>query len=168
MGYKVVAIDTRTAPLSLMSTLPKHLQPNLVINASDGVERALASINATFISSTVPVLRATGVDASIVSTGALPAFKFATEITEKHGTLVAVGQPNDPIPFHWSAFISRDLTIIPGCLGQPKIMTEMLETVVAHGIHVEKRIYGLEDVETLVHDYHDPGMKGKLVFKIED
>jgi hypothetical protein len=47
-------------------------------------------------------------------------------------------------------------------------MTEMLETVVAHGIHVEKRIYGLEDVETLVHDYYDLGMKGKLVFKIED
>ncbi|KAL6412652.1 hypothetical protein AUP68_03857 [Ilyonectria robusta] len=168
MGYKVVAIDTRDEPLALMSTLPPRLQPDLVLNAKSGVPAALEAISTAFSSSTVPSLRATGVDFALVSTDALPAFAFATDIIEKHGTLVVVGQPEKPIPLPYSVFISTDLVVIAGCLGQPSTNSEMLATVQREGIHVERRAYELSDVEKLIKDYHDPGMKGKLIFKIED
>lgn len=168
MGYKVVAIDTRDEPLALMSTLPTRLQPDLVLNAKSGVPAALEAISMAFSSSTVPSLRATGVDFALVSTDALPAFAFATDIIEKHGTLVVVGQPEKPIPLPYSVFISTDLVVIAGCLGQPSTNSEMLATVQREGIHVERRAYELSNVEKLIKDYHDPGMKGKLIFKIED
>ncbi|KAH6971639.1 chaperonin 10-like protein [Ilyonectria sp. MPI-CAGE-AT-0026] len=168
MGYKVVAIDTRDEPLALMSTLPPRLQPDLVLNAKSGVPAALEAISTAFSSSTVPSLRATGVDFALVSTDALPAFAFATDIIEKHGTLVVVGQPEKPIPMPYSVFISTDLVVIAGCLGQPSTNSEMLATVQREGIHVERRAYELSDVGKLIKDYHDPGMKGKLIFKIED
>lgn len=161
MGYKCVAVETRDAPIALAKTLPSHLQADLVINPKDGAPAALAAIKECFSG-------AEGVAAAVVATDALPAFDFSTKIIQKHGVLVVVGQPDDPIPFHYSVFVSQDIKIVPGCLGQKDVVQDMVNMVNAQGVHVEIKTYGLEEVDRLTHDYHDPNMKGKLVVKVAD
>lgn len=162
MGYRVVAVDTRPPPLELVSGLPERFKPDLLLNPlEDDAETALEKIAATFPD-------ATGVDAALVATDAVAAFTWSKGIIAKHGMMVFIGQPHDTVPFHYSDFISQDLTIRAGCLGQASVVQEMVDMVQKEGIEVHKTIYRLEEIEKLVKDYHSPEMKGKLVISLED
>ncbi|KAH8650536.1 chaperonin 10-like protein [Tricladium varicosporioides] len=159
MGYKTIAIDTRSEPLDLVSSFEPRFRPDLILNPSQGVEHALSAIQSRFPN-------ATGVAAAIVSTDSLPAFTYATDLLSTHGTLVVVGQPKQPLKFHWSVFVSRDISIVPGGLGQPDIVREMVDMVAREGIRSEVKVYSLEDINELVKDFHRGDMKGKLVVKV--
>jgi D-arabinose 1-dehydrogenase-like Zn-dependent alcohol dehydrogenase len=106
-GYKIIGVDTRQSALDHIGALPTELAPDLTINPLDGVESALRRIAGSFGG-------ATGVGATIVATDALPAFAFATRILAKHGTMVVVGLPKEPIPFHYADIIFRDMQITSG------------------------------------------------------
>lgn len=161
MGYKCVAVDTRDPPLQLVPSLPEKFASDLILNPTkDRPEDALEKIANAFPG-------ATGVEAAIVSTDAILAFKNSTGLIQKHGTLAVVGQPKEDIPFHYSVFVSGDLTIVPRRLEQPVVVGEMLNVVQTVGIHVEGKVYGLTEIDQLMKDYRDPGMKGKLVIKID-
>ncbi|KAG9098406.1 hypothetical protein FRC06_006433 [Ceratobasidium sp. 370] len=160
LGYKVVAVDTRQSALDHVRTLPPGLAPDLVINPLDGVGPALQSISSAFDG-------APGVGAAIVATDALPAYAFATRIMAKHGTMVVVGLPKDPIPFDHRDIIFRDMHITSGTPCQKARLQEMIDLTVSAKIQVDTKVYaGLESLPELVKDYHDPNIKGKLVVKI--
>jgi alcohol dehydrogenase, propanol-preferring len=161
MGYKCVAVDTRQPPIDLVMSLSPRFQPDLILNPlKDSVGIALSKIASTFPG-------AAGVAAALTATDALPAFEYSKSIIEKHGTLVFIGQPKEPVSFHYSSFISGDLTIRAGCLGQASVVQEMVDLVQKEGIEVHKQVYGLEDTERLMRDYHEPGMKGKLIVRVD-
>ncbi|KAG8696590.1 hypothetical protein FRC08_007055 [Ceratobasidium sp. 394] len=160
LGYKVVAIDTRQSALDHLKTLPLGLAPDLAINPLGGVEPALQSISSAFDG-------ASGVGAAIVATDALPAYAFATRIMVKHGTMVVVGLPKDPIPFDHRDIIFRDMQITSGTPCQKARLQEMIDLTVSAKIRVDVKVYaGLESLPELVKDYHDPNIEGKLVVKI--
>ncbi|KAG8810997.1 hypothetical protein FRC17_002668 [Serendipita sp. 399] len=104
----------------------------------------------------------------MVCTDSVEGYRFATSILAKHGILAAVGQPKEDIPFHWSTFVSQDITIVPGGLGRNELVQEMLELVQAIKIHVEvKEFYlGSTVFEELMNEYQSDGMKGKVVIRI--
>ncbi|KAH8588694.1 chaperonin 10-like protein [Bisporella sp. PMI_857] len=158
MGYKCVAIDTRQDPLDLVAS--SNWPPDLLINPKDGVDNAIEKIKNTFH-------KHAGIDTAIVCTDAIPAFKYTTDILEKHGTLIAVGQPKDPIPFHWSVFVAKDITVLPGGLGDKKVLQEMMELVMEKNIRAQTRLYPLDQIARLVDDFHDARMKGKLLLQVE-
>jgi propanol-preferring alcohol dehydrogenase len=161
MGYHVVAVDTRARPLELVGGLPKRFKPDLLLNPlEDDKETALRNIADTFPD-------ATGVDATLVAMDAVAAFAWSKGIIAKHRTMVFIGQPHDDVPFHDSDFVSQDLTIRAGCLGQASVVQEMVDMVQKEGIEVHKTVYRLEEVEKLMSDNHSPGIKGKLVLEIE-
>ena len=83
-----------------------------------------------------------------MATDAVPAFEWSKSITEKHGTLVSIGQPKEKVPFHCLDFIAQDLAIVAGCLDQPAVIPKM----VCRPAEIGKRM-----------DDHKPEMKGKLV-----
>lgn len=159
MGYKCVAIDIRPDPISLVSTLEPHLRPDLVLDATAGAEHALSKILKAFPGST-------GVDAAIVSADTSEAFKFSTDILAKHGVLVVVGQSKEPIKFDWRVFVTQDISIVAGGLGQPDMMEEMMNLVVNEKIHSTLKVYMLDDLTKLVRDFHDPHRKGKFIVKV--
>lgn len=159
MGYKTIAIDTWPEPLALVSSFDPRFRPDLTLNAQEGVKHALSTIRSHFPN-------ATGVAAAIVSTDSSSAFEYATDILAKHGVLVVVGQPKQPLKFHWSVFVSRDISIVPGGLGQPDVAREMVEVVVREGIKSEVKVYSLEDINGLVNDFHLTNMKGKFVIRV--
>ncbi|CAE6481004.1 unnamed protein product [Rhizoctonia solani] len=160
MGYRVVAVETRQPPTELLLSLPPHLAPDLIINPRDGIESALASISSSFDS-------APGVAAAIVSTDPLEAFSFATCIMAKQATMVVVGQPRDPIPFSCNDIIFKDMIIVAGMPSLKPRLKEMVDLVVSAGVQVEVRSYPFEKVAELIKDYHDPGLKGRLVLMVE-
>lgn len=85
----------------------------------------------------------------------------------KQATMVVVGQPKDPILFSCNDIIFKDMTIIAGVPSLKPRLKEMVDLVVSAGIKVEVKTYLLEKVEDLIRDYHDPGLKGRLVLTIE-
>ncbi|CAE6522474.1 unnamed protein product [Rhizoctonia solani] len=160
MGYKVVAIETRQPPTELLLSLPPDLAPDLIVNPGDGIEKALVSISSSFGG-------APGVATAIVSTDSLEAFSFATRIMAKQATMVVVGQPKDPIPFSCNDIIFKDMTIVAGMPSLKPRLKEMMDLVVSAGVKVEVKSYPFDKVADLVNDYHDPGLKGRLVLMVE-
>ncbi|GAB1524128.1 hypothetical protein RhiTH_007280 [Rhizoctonia solani] len=160
LGYKAVAIDTWQSILDYMNTLPNGLAPDLAINPQEGAEAALEKISTRFEG-------AKGVSAAIVATDPLPAYDFATKILAKHGVMVVVGLPKEPIPFCYSDIIFRDISITSGTPFPKPLLQEMVQLTVEANIQVNVKVYeGLERVSDLVQDYHDLDIKGKLVVKI--
>jgi len=135
------------------------LRPDLVLDAKNGHEDATARIQSSFDSRAI--------DAAIVCTDALPAFEFSTNILKKHGKLVVVGQPKEPIPFHWSVFVAKDITIVPGGVGVKPVMEEMMDLIIKEGIRAKYKMYKLGDIGKLVEEFHDPAMCGKFILEIE-
>lgn len=158
MGYRCVGIDTRPESIALVESFQSKFRPDLVLDAKNGHEDATARIRSAF--------EGRDLDAAIVCTDALPAFEFSTNILKKHGKLVVVGQPKNPIPFHWSVFIAKAVTIAPGGVGEKAVMEEMMDLVVKAGIRAKYKIYRLKDIDKLMEDFHDPDMCGKLILKI--
>ncbi|CEL63725.1 hypothetical protein RSOLAG1IB_05487 [Rhizoctonia solani AG-1 IB] len=160
MGYRVVAVETRHPPTELLLSLPSHLAPDLIINPKEGLDRALTSITSSFKG-------ALGVAAAIVATDPLEAFSFATHIMAKQATIVVVGQPTDPIPFSCNDIIFKDMTIVAGMPSLKPRLKEMVDLVASAGIRVEVKSYSFEKIAELIKDYHDPGLKGRLVLKMD-
>ncbi|KAF8587918.1 GroES-like protein [Ramaria rubella] len=152
MGLRVVAVDVRQAPLDLAKGL-KH-PPDYVIDATKGIDNAIKELGGE------------GVDASIIAADANAAFEFGLDLTRKHGTFVAIGLSPEPMLVHYNHLIFRNLTLKGAQLGSPELTKEMVDLVVANDIEVKTRTYLLEDIETLLQDYHKKSRAGKLVMRV--
>ncbi|KAF8577532.1 GroES-like protein [Ramaria rubella] len=152
MGLRVVSVDSRQAPLDLVKSL--KYAPDYAIDAMKGVDFALQEIGGE------------GVDATLMATDAIPAHEYGLMLTRKHGTFVVIGQPFDPIPIHYNHLIFRNLTIKGSLLSDAQMAKEMVDLVAEKGIEVKTRSYPLEEIETLVREYHAENHCGKLVLRI--
>lgn len=90
LGLRLVGIDVKADALELARGL--KFAPDLVIDAKKPSSDAVRAIKDKFGEGV------TGVDAAIIATDAIPSYQFGTDILRKHGTLIVVGQPSDPIP----------------------------------------------------------------------
>ncbi|KAF8589806.1 GroES-like protein [Ramaria rubella] len=152
MGLRVVSVDVRQAPLDLVKSL--KYAPDFALDATKGVEFALKKIGEG------------GVDATIMATDAISAHEYGLMLTKKHGIFVVIGQPFEPIPIHYNHLIFRNLTIKGSVLSDAQTAKEMVDLVSEKGIEVRTRSYPLEEVETLMQDYHKEGHAGKLVMRV--
>ena len=108
-----------------------------------------------------------GLDAVIVATDSIPAFTYAADILKKHGTLVVVGQPSDPVPVTFHQLIFRDIKVIGSLLSDAKEAQEMVDIIADKKIEITVREYKLDDVNQMVDDQHKPEMKGRSVVVME-
>ncbi|CAF0942207.1 unnamed protein product [Adineta steineri] len=163
MGLKVVAIDNRQEALDVVQKL-KHT-PDLIIDSSKiNEENAIEQIK-TLQSSTKDVY--TGVDATIIMAEPVKAYTYALNITRKHGTMIAVGIPREPVPIHVVDIIIRNITIKGSLIGDVECARRMVKFVVDHGIQGEIKCYTLEEAaDNLIKDFNRPDMKGKLVVNV--
>lgn len=100
MGYKVVGIDKRQAPLDLAKKL--KYSPDLILDATQP-----ASENLKLIDQIDSSRQRSGVDATIYATDNLSAFQYAVDITRKHGTVIVLGQPEEKLPVNFYDLIFR-------------------------------------------------------------
>ncbi|EJD48150.1 GroES-like protein [Auricularia subglabra TFB-10046 SS5] len=160
MGYTVVGVDSREAPLELAKGL--KYPPALVVNSSNSAEDAVRSLAALTPEKAFP-----GCDAVIVATDAVPAFEFAMRILAKHGTLVMVGLPGTPVSITYPDIIFKDITVKGSLLSTQADFRRLLELVTRQRIDIHTKTYTLDNVAQMEHDQGDVGMKGKLVIAFE-
>ncbi|EIM85373.1 GroES-like protein [Stereum hirsutum FP-91666 SS1] len=160
MGYVVVGVDARDEPIELAKSL--KLAPHLCLDAREGVESATKAIAALNPEKPFP-----GLDACIVATDWIPSFQYGLDILTRHGTLIVVGQPAEKIPFHFSDLIFKDITVKGSLLASPENCKALIEHVALHPVEIKVKTYKLDDVTEMVHDLHQPGMKGKFVVEFE-
>ncbi|CAF3833757.1 unnamed protein product [Adineta steineri] len=95
------------------------------------------------------------------------AYTYALNITRKHGTMIAVGIPREPVPIHVVDIIIRNITIKGSLIGDVECARRMVKFVVDHGIQGEIKCYTLEEAaDNLIKDFNRPDMKGKLVVNV--
>ncbi|KIJ55713.1 hypothetical protein M422DRAFT_73449 [Sphaerobolus stellatus SS14] len=154
LGFRVVAVDNRQTPLDLAMSL--KYAPDFAINSSTtSVESALKMIGE-------------GVHGAVIAADTNSAYDFGLKLTRKHGTLVAIGLPPEAIMVHYTDLIFRNLTLKSAQLGSPELTREMVDIVAKHGIEAKTYAYPLEDVDTLIHDYHKPDRAGKSVMIVSE
>lgn len=158
LQLQVVAIDTREEPIKLAKSL--KYPPTLTLNATEtDAKDAMSHISKL----EKPNNAWPGLDAVIVATDSIPAFTYAAEVTRKHGTLVIVGQPADPVPITFHQAIFRDIRVIGSLLSDATEAQEMVDQVARHGVEVTVQEYALDQVNKMVEDSHEKNMKGRLV-----
>ncbi|EJU02552.1 zinc binding dehydrogenase [Dacryopinax primogenitus] len=154
MGLRVVAIDSRQAPLDLCATL-SHPLDKCINSSLTPVNDALAKLPFE-------------VDAAVVATDAIPAYRYALELTRKHGTVVVLGQPKEDIPVPYFQLIMRDLTIKGSVLSSPEDCQDMINMFAEHNLEVRTHVYKMEEISKLIEDTHKPEMSGKMVVRIAE
>lgn len=161
MGLKVVAVDTRAEPIRLAKSL--QYPPDLPINAKElEAKDAFKQISSVEKNTAWP-----GLDACIVATDSLPAFQYAADMTRKHGLVVVVGQPSDPVPINYNAYIFRDIRVIGSLLASVSEAQEMLNLIADNKIEITVREYKLDQINQMVSDTHKEDMKGRFVVNLD-
>lgn len=120
LGYRTIVIDSRDPPLEMCKKLP--YPPDVAFNSSsvdfnkpDTVKKAVETCGE--------------VDAVIIATDAIPAYKFGFEMVKKHGLYCVVGQPADPIPVSFFPLIFKNVTIIGSLLSDSANLKDMVDLV---------------------------------------
>lgn len=153
-------LDTREPPLELVRGL--RLGPDAAVNIKD----AKASDKDAVAKLAKDVGGAP--DAIIVATDAIPAFELALELVKKHGLMMVVGQPADPIPVSYLHVIFKGVTVKGSLLANPGTCKEMVDLVAEKNIEVRTKAYSLDTIDDLISDYHKDSPAGKLVVRIKD
>lgn len=157
MGLQVVAVDARAEPIKLAKSL--KYPPDLTINSkdiqADGAMKEISKMKKN--------TAWRGLDATIVATDNIPAFTYAADITRKHGLLVVVGQPSDPVPVTYHQLIFRNIRVIGSLLSNVDEAQEMLDIIAENKIEITVKEYKLDQINTMVEDTHKEDMKGRFV-----
>lgn len=103
-----------------------------------------------------------GCDASIILPEAQAAFDFGMAILRNHSTCVVVSFPKDGWKFQPRDSVFRHIDVVGVLVGRNKQLRAMLKFAADQKVRAKIRTYKLEDLNTLVEDYHK-GAGGKLV-----
>lgn len=152
-----VALDSRSEPIALAKRL--KYPPDSTINVKDvNAAAAMKQISSMNKRSEWP-----GLDATIVCTDSIPAFLYAADVTRKHGLLVVVGQPAEPVPVTYKSLIFRNIRVIGSLLSNVTEAQEMIDLIDKHDIEITVEEYPMDKVNEMVEATHHEDMKGRLV-----
>lgn len=142
LGYKTIIIDSRDPPLEMCKKLP--YPPDITFNSSfvdldkpDMIKKAVEACGGE-------------VDAVIIATDAIPAYKFGFDMVKKHGLYCVVGQPADPIPVSFFPLIFKNVTIIGSLLSDSANLKDMVDLVAEKKIECKTIAYPLKDVHKMI------------------
>ncbi|KAK0545541.1 hypothetical protein OC846_005620 [Tilletia horrida] len=160
VGLRATTLDTRDPPLELVRGL--RLAPAAAVNVQN--------VDAKDASSVEKLAQELGgrPDAVIVATDAIPAFELALELVKKHGLMMVVGQPNDPIPVSYLHVIFKDVAVKGSLLADASTCKEMVDLVAKENIEIRTKAYSLDKINDLIHDYHQDSHAGKLVVRVKE
>jgi D-arabinose 1-dehydrogenase-like Zn-dependent alcohol dehydrogenase len=142
LGLETIAVDSRDAPLEMCKTLP--YPPDVTFNSS--------SYDPSNQESVAAAIKACGghADAVVMATDAIPAYKFGFELVKKHGLLMVVGQPADPIPVTFTDLIFKNVTVKGSLLGASDDVKDMVDLVAEKKIECRTKAYDLQSVHQLI------------------
>jgi D-arabinose 1-dehydrogenase-like Zn-dependent alcohol dehydrogenase len=156
LGYKTVAIDNRLEGRQLALEVPKHLRPDLVIDST----ASCANGKITDFTS------GEGLAGVVVCTDSIQANAWSLQQLGNKGVMVPLGLPKDKWQFDSEAMIFRELTIRGSYVASAEEVEDMLRIVAENGISSHLKVLDFDQIPTLVEQYMQPSMKGRLVIRI--
>ncbi|WVQ75520.1 hypothetical protein IAR50_005145 [Cryptococcus sp. DSM 104548] len=160
LGLKVVAIDARPEPLSLVRGLQSQLRPDIIVDAS--------STKAEDIVQAIRTLRSDGyagwegVDASVLTSPAPSSYGYAATLTRSHGLLVLLAQP-PKLEFEYPLFLAKDLTLKGSLHGNEVDLKETVELCAKFSIKSDVKTFTVDQHEQMLDEVEGDNWKGKAV-----
>lgn len=158
-GYKVIAIDVKQSALDAVASY-EH-KPDVLVLSTDPVETSLEKIN-NVIQSDYP-----GLDATVLATDHPSAFKLATALIRKHGTMVLLGQPEHGITMPFQAFVFKDIKLVGSLIADPAEGEEFIRFFHENKLHVAVKEWKMEQAEEMRQEYLAGKSIGKNVVVID-
>lgn len=162
VGYRVHACK----PSTISSTYPIH-HGSLTIPSVDVGEEKLqlardCGANKVYDSTTISPTDITPLAATIVASGAAPAYDLAFKATQNHGRIIAIGVPRGDISVSILDMIKRDLSLIATNQGTKQELAEALDIAATHGL---KPVYEMRELKQINEGFQDM-MKGKILGRL--
>ena len=156
MGLRTIGVDAADGPLKLTRSLGMN---GMIVDArSHHVQDLVEQIG---VEDQIPDQANVRVDAVIILVGNQAGFDYGVKLLRNHGLCVVVSFATE---FQVSArdLVYRDISVVGTVLGTRSSLQEMVVFAEKHNIKAIKKTYTLEDLNSLVDEYHK-GKGGKLV-----
>lgn len=156
MGYKTVAMDNRAEGRQLASEVPKHLQPDLVVDtgAVDAEDRIFEFTSGE------------GLAAIIVCTDSIQANTWSLRLLRVRGVMVPLGLPKERWQFDTDPIVFRELVIRGNYVSSRDEAASMMKLVEEKGIQSDIKLVPYDQIPNIMDIYLDRSMKGRLVVQI--
>lgn len=156
MGFKTIAIDNREEGRRLATNLSSGLAPDLVVDSS-------ASNASDLI---LEFTAGEGLAGAVVCTDSIQANAWSIQQLGNGGVMVPVGLPRDRWQFDTEPIVFRELTIRGVYVAGRESVERMLEVVASHNITSHISTVGFDRIPSLIKEYKDPSLTGRLVANI--
>ena len=164
LGCKVIAVDTGEKALKLLKEIVKELGPvsSKVTIADARTERA-EDVRLAVHGQPEELLEGEkGADGTLILPESQSALDFGMKLLRNHSTCVTVSFPIDGFHIQPQDLIFRHIKMTGVLVGRNRQLRAMLKFAAANNVRAKTVTYTLEQLNDLVHDYHQ-GASGKLV-----
>ena len=154
-------------PVILLHSRPGLHFPLLITDQVDIAEDKLqlateSGADKVYNTTTLVVADIEQVDATIVASGAAPAYELAFKGTRNQGRIIAIGVPRNDIPVNVLHMIKRNLSLIATNQGTKQELAEALEIAASHNI---KPSYEMRELDQINYGFRDM-LQGKIVGRL--
>ena len=158
MGYRVVAIDNRSAGRQLATEVEnKELLPDLVVDSTATDDSALKVYEFT---------NGEGLAAAVVCTDSIPANTWALTLLRIQGVLAVLGLPPEGWKFDSEIMAFKELVIRSSYVAGTESTERMMEIVKRHNIQSHLTVVPFDKIPGIVDKYRDASFKGRLVVQV--
>jgi propanol-preferring alcohol dehydrogenase len=106
------------------------------------------------------------VDATIVASGAAPAYDLAFKGTRNHGRIIAIGVPRGDIPVNILTMIKRNLSLVATNQGTKQELAEALDIAASHNIKPSYEMRELDQINEGFQEMLQGKIIGRLVYRM--
>lgn len=169
LGCKVIAVDTNDKALELLRELVAALGPvdaPKVTIVDARTETAKDIRLAVFGRPEADLEGEKGAHSALILPESQKALEYGVGLLRNHSTCVAVSFPIDGFHINPRDLVFRHISLVGVLVGRNRQLRAMLAFAAAQHVRAKVVVYGLEQLNDLVHDYHQ-GASGKLVVDMQ-
>ena len=164
LGCKVIAVDTSDEALQLLNGIVKDLGDlGSRITIVDPRKDPAEDIRISLFGQPEPSLEGEkGANAALILPESQKALEYGMKLLRNHSTCVIVSFPIDGFHFNPRDMVFRHISMVGVLVGRNRQLRAMLNFAAKSKVRAKTVTYSLEQLNTLVEDYHG-GASGKLV-----
>lgn len=164
LGCKVIAVDVGEKATSFVKDIVSSLGSDASkVTVVDAKTETAEDTRVAVCGKPEPSLAGEkGADGALILPESQQAFDFGMKLLKDHGTCVTVSFPIDGFHMQPRDLVFRHIKLQGVLIGRNRQLRDMLKYAAANDVRAKITTYKLEELNDLVHDYHQ-GASGKLV-----
>ena len=168
LGCRVIAVDVGEKAITFLQEIVKGLGPDASkVTIVDAKTQRAEDVRLAICGQPEPSLEGEkGANGALILPESQQAFEFGMKLLKNHSVIVTVSFPIDGLHFNPRDFVFRHIRMQGVLVGRNRHLRAMLAFAAKSGVRAKSVSYTLEQLNELVHDYHQ-GTSGKLVVDIQ-